>query len=70
MSQPQSDYIYCYKGTEVLINNFGLEDPEKLKKVERTITGDRLIELLKNLVNGKFDTDNLKKTNQYIFQKI
>lgn len=70
MSQPLSDYIYCYKGTEVLINNFGLEDPEKLKKVERTITAARLIELLKKPIHGKFDTAHLKKIHQYIFQDI
>lgn len=70
MSHPQSDFIYCYKGSEVLINKFGLEDPEKLKKVERTLTGARLIELIKKPLHGNFDTDHLKRIHRYIFQDI
>ena len=70
MSHPQTDFIYCYKGTEVLINNFGLEDPEKLKKVERTLTAARLLELIKKPVKGKFDTAHLKKIHYYLFQDV
>ncbi len=64
------DPVYCYKNSGVLINNYDLRDPEKLKQLERVLTGIRLIDLYKNPIAGKFDFDHLKKIHHHIFQDI
>lgn len=61
---------YCYQGTSVLINKFNLRNIEKLKQIERVLTGARLIDLHKRNILGKFDFAHLKAIHKYIFQDI
>ena len=64
------DKVYCYPGTEVLINNFNEHDPRVLSQYERLYTGARIIDLLKKPIQGKFDLPHLKAIHKYIFQDI
>ena len=41
---------YCYQGTSVLINKFNLRNLDKLKQIERVLTGARLIDLHKKII--------------------
>lgn len=65
-----SDDIYCYPGTGVLKNRFGIRDRKALEEKERTITMIRLVELDKNPVKGKFDLDHLREIHRRIFSDV
>lgn len=70
MEASSFDTIYCYPGTEVLINNFGEHDPKILSQLERMCTAARIVDLLKKPVSGNFDLTHLKKIHLHIFQDI
>ena len=70
MEASSYDKIYCYAGSEVLINKFGEHDPKILSQYERMFTGARIIDLLKKPLHGTFDLKHLKKIHFYIFQDI
>ena len=64
------DKVYCYPGTNVLINHFGIKDPAKLEAFEGDITALRLKELIQNPIAGSFDLKHLRDIHRYIFQDI
>lgn len=70
MKASSFDTVYCYPGTEVLINNFGEHDPKVLSQLEGMCTAARIVDLLKKPVSGNFDLTHLKKIHHYIFQDI
>lgn len=39
------DSIYCYPGTDVLINKLDIHDPDILHDAERDLTARRLLQL-------------------------
>ena len=65
-----SDRIYCYPGSDVLINKLNIHDAVKLQEAERKLTMLRLIDLLDKPVAGKFDFKHLQNIHKYIFQDI
>ena len=70
MNEDFTDPIYCYDGTDTLINNFNIKDSKSLKKIERTLTSARLIQLYKNPLNLNYDVKHLKAIHHFIFQDI
>ena len=64
------DKVYCYPGTDILINNFNEHDPKVLSQLEAMVTGARLIDLLKKPILGKFDQKHLQAIHHYIFQDV
>lgn len=64
------DTIYCYPGTDVLINKLGIRDQDQLDAAERDLTAFRLISLRDHPIHGKFDYKHLKAIHKYIFQDI
>ena len=50
--------IYCYEGTNVLINKLNIKDQKLLEKVERKIVLAKLYALRQNLNIGNFDIDH------------
>lgn len=64
------DVVYCYPESDVLINNFNIQDNNRLKEIERVLTAARLIELYKKPITGKFNLAHLKKIHYHIFQDI
>ena len=62
--------IYCYEGTNVLINNFNIHDNKKLQEVERKIVLAKLFELRKNKQIGQFDKKHLVSIHKFLFEDI
>lgn len=61
---------YLYDGTDILKNNFGLKNIEKLKEAEATITYEKLSELNENQLDFVFNTEYLRQLHFYIFGDI
>ncbi|MBP1761782.1 MAG: protein involved in cell division [Firmicutes bacterium] len=67
----KSHSVYCYEGTEVLINKENIRNAEELAKYEADITMIRQYQLEnENPVRGRFGTAHLRKIHQFIFQDI
>jgi len=63
--------IYCYPGTEVLINKENIRDPKALADFEADITLLRQYEIQKeNKANGMFGVAHLKRIHRYLFQDV
>lgn len=56
-----ADRVYCYPGTDVLMNKLGIRDKNKLQDYERRLTMLRLLELTEKPIHGNFDLSHLKK---------
>lgn len=65
-----ADKVYCYPDSDVLINKLDIREKEKLYAFERKLTMLRLLELIDQPLEGKYDFDHLKKIHRYIFQDI
>jgi len=61
---------YFYPNTEVLINNFGIKDFQKLKEVEATISFEKLMELNQKPLDLGLDKKHLLKLHEFIFGDI
>lgn len=63
--------IYCYDGTDVLINKENIRDAKALAKYEADITMIRLYQIEeKQFVSGRFGMAHLKNIHKFIFQDI
>lgn len=62
--------IYCYPGTDVLINKLDIKDPMLLMEKERQFTGFRLVQLEQDPIQGNFDLPHLQKIHKHLFQDI
>ncbi|WFS69544.1 Fic family protein (plasmid) [Agrobacterium leguminum] len=61
---------YCYPGTSVLINKFGVRDQEQLNVREQVTTKKALRDLELNPVKGNFDRQHLMEIHRRIFQDV
>ena len=64
------DDQYCYPGTKVLVNRFGIKDAQQLETAERKLTYLRITELMKQPPAGHFDLAHLRAIHLFIFQDI
>lgn len=63
--------IYCYKGTDILINKENIRDAKALAEYEADITMIRQYELEnEQTVKGKFGITHLIRIHKYIFQDV
>lgn len=65
-----NDRVYCYPGTDVLINALGIHDSVILHEAERDITSRRLMQLQEKPIIGNFDYDHLKGIHYFLFHDI
>ena len=65
-----ADRIYCYPNSDVLKNKIGIQDMEKLQRLERRLTMLRILELVDKPIQGKFDLQHLCLIHRYIFQYV
>ena len=65
-----SDHVYCYPGTNVLINKLDIHDADILHDAERDATAIRILQLYKHPIQGRFGYAHLKRIHRYIFQDI
>lgn len=65
------DNIYCYPGTDVLINKLGIKNNKDLLESEGMLSGFRLAHLLrKPIIHEGFDLKHLQKIHKFIFQDV
>ena len=69
-SKNNSSSLYCYPNTYILINKLDIQDENLLKEAEKEFTTQRLIELQKKPISGRFSVSHLKNIHKYIFQDI
>lgn len=62
--------MYCYPGTNVLINKLDIHDADILHDAERDATAIRILQLYKHPIQGRFGYAYLKRIHRYIFQDI
>ena len=62
--------IYCYPGTDVLINKLNIKDNQLLSEAERKIVLTKSYELRKNSKIGNFDLDHFLKIHEFLFEDI
>jgi len=65
-----TDKIYCYPGSDVLINKLDIKTEETLNQAERELTSLRIYELEVHIVKGNFDLKHLQDIHKYIFQDL
>ncbi|MCH4825950.1 Fic/DOC family protein [Planococcus halocryophilus] len=70
MSKYQHTSMYCYPGTDVLINLFDVEDEEKLKELEKVYSLFRLAELRLQKPTDPLDVKSYLAIHQYILQDV
>ena len=62
--------IYCYKGTDILTNKFGIQDLKKLEEIERKIVLAKLYELRQNKYIYNFDINHFIGIHKMLFEDI
>lgn len=64
------DSVYCYPGTDVLINKLNIRQNRRLFIQESKLTYMRMLELQLSPLPGNFDYDHLKAIHKYFFQDV
>ena len=62
--------IYCYKGTNVLINKLNIRDFGTLMKLENRIAVYKAFELRRIGITGNFDQEHLKNIHKFMFEDL
>lgn len=62
--------IYCYEGSDVLINKLNIRDEKIFYKSERLYSSIRQSELNSSPLKGDFDFNYLKAIHHYLFQDL
>ena len=61
---------FCYPGSNVLINKYGIKNADRLSAVEREITARKMLQLLENPIHGRFGFTHLKNIHKHIFSDL
>lgn len=61
---------YCYKDTDVLINNLNITNDKDLYDAERELVMLRTSEFADDPIKANFDFNHLKSIHKYLFQDI
>ena len=64
------DSIYCYKGSNVLINKLNIHDNKILKQAEDKIVAAKLFILRQNTMIKNFDVNHFKGIHKFLFEDI
>lgn len=70
MSKYQHTSMYCYPGTDVLINLFDVQDEEKLKELEKVYSLLRLSEMQIKKPADPLDVQAFLAIHQYLLQEV
>lgn len=62
--------VYCYEGTDILVNKFDCRDDKMLATIERAYSSARQAQLNKTPIQGEFDFEHLKAIHFYLFQDV
>ena len=61
---------YCYEGSKVLKDKFGLTDALELEEAERKHTANRMGILLLQPISGRFGFAHLKSIHKVVFSDV
>ena len=64
------DSLYCYEGTNVLINTKNIRDAKQLEDYERSIVAIKLMALHKQGISGNFDFCHFIGIHHFLFEDI
>lgn len=62
--------VYCYKGTDILVNKLDIKNKELLKEYERQIVAIKLLELEKQPIDNSFDIKHFSNIHTFLFEDI
>lgn len=64
------DSVYCYKGTNTLVNKLNIKDSSALENYETSVIGLKLMALNKKGITGKFDVNHFVGIHKFLFEDI
>ena len=67
----EEDSLYCYEGSQVLKNKYGITDPDELEEIEKEITSTKISELKASCpMKNKFNFEYYKKIHYFLFEEL
>lgn len=64
------DSIYCYEGTNTLVNKLGIKSSKLLEEYEKTTVALKLLSLEKQGISGDFGIDHFIHIHKVLFDEI
>ena len=62
--------VYCYKGTNTLVNKLNIKDPISLENYETSFVALKLMALNKKGITGNFDVEHVVSIHKFLFEDI
>ena len=62
--------VYCYPGTNTLVNKLNIKDPLVLENYETSVIGLKLMALNKKGITGNFDINHFVNIHKFLFEDI
>lgn len=62
--------IYCYEGTNTLVNKLDIKDSKLLEEYEKTTVALKLLSLGKQGISGDFDMTHFSNIHRFLFDEI
>ena len=64
------DSVYCYPGTNTLVNKLNIKDANKLDNYEKSMVALKLMALEKKGITGNFDVAHFVGIHKFLFEDI
>src|SRR5574344_702141 len=62
--------VYCYEGTNVLVNKLNIKDSKVLENYETSVVAIKLMALNKKGITGNFDEKHFTSIHKFLFEDI
>lgn len=62
--------VYCYEGTNILVNKLNIKDSEELESYETSVVSLKLMALNKKGITGNFDVAHFVSIHKFLFEDI
>ncbi|MFA5603958.1 MAG: Fic family protein [Bacilli bacterium] len=62
--------LYCYPGTDILINKLGIKDKQLLENVDRGFSTFKLSKVYLRKFTGNFDLEHYLSIHRYVFEDL
>lgn len=62
--------IYCYEGTNTLVNKLNIKDSKLLEEYEKATVALKLLSLQKQGISGNFDITHFSNIHKFLFDEI
>ncbi len=62
--------IYCYEGTNTLVNKLDIKDSKLLEEYEKSTVALKLLSLEKQGISGNFDMTHFSNIHKFLFDEI